>query len=414
MKWKTAQEETFDAKNLGDFVVYSSLKEKRGIVTANLTTPYVINFISLKDGPVKVEVPTGAVAGILQDLWQKPVSDIGQTGPDKGKGGSYIIVGPEAKLAGYKSQADYVFQSQTNNIFIGLRLLDPSAEFEKRIQNEMKVARVGEPMQSIHFIKGVDKEWSATPPRGMEYWQLLSDIFQQEPTREQDKIMAAMLEPLGIAKGASFKPDDRQTKILAQAVTYGELMLRNMQTNPRFTSPYWQGTQWFKSFDFHTPQETNNKVELDERAVWFYEAVTSSEGMVNPTPGLGQVYMTTKRDSEGELFRADRLYKLHIPEDVPVKQFWSLTLYSENTRRNYDNGGTAIADSSLGSKSSELKRNDDGSVDIYIGPTAPEGKEVNFLKTVGDDGWFVYFRLYAPEKPFFDKSFKLPDFEKVK
>ena len=46
-------------------------------------------------------------------------------------------------------------------------------------------------------------------------------------------------------------------------------------------------------------------------------------------------------------------------------------------------------------------------------PDAPEGYEGNHLKTVGDDGWFVYFRLYAPEQPFFDKSFKLEDFEMV-
>lgn len=33
------------------------------------------------------------------------------------------------------------------------------------------------------------------------------------------------------------------------------------------------------------------------------------------------------------------------------------------------------------------------------------------MKTVGDDGWFVYFRLYAPTEPLFDKTFSFPDFE---
>lgn len=66
------------------------------------------------------------------------------------------------------------------------------------------------------------------------------------------------------------------------------------------------------------------------------------------------------------------------------------------------------------SRLNDLKRNDDGSVDLYIGPSAPAGFEKNFMKTIGDDGWFVYFRLYAPLDPFFDKSFKLPDFELVK
>lgn len=413
-QWQVEQAKVFNATNLGDFVVYKSLKEKRGIVTANLTTPYVINFLNLKEGAIWVKVPAGQMAGMFLDLWQRPVSDIGQTGPDKGKGASYIIVGPDEDTKKYAGKADYVFQSETNNIFIGIRLLDPSPEFEKKVEKEMMVCRVGEQPKSIRFITGVDKEWSATAPRGLDYWKLLSEIFQEEPVREQDKVWAAMIEPLGIKKGTPFNPNERQKRILLQGAAMGELMLRNMQTNPRFTEPYWTGTRWYKSFDFTVPQSTDYKVELDERAVWFYEAVTSSEGMVNPTPGAGQVYMTSKRDAEGKLLRADKLYKLHVPKDVPIKQFWSISLYSENTRRNYDNGGTDIRDISIGSKDKELQYNEDGSVDIYIGPKAPAGMENNFMKTIGNDGWFVYFRLYAPTEPFFNKSFSLPDWEEVK
>jgi hypothetical protein len=412
-QWQVAQAETFNAHNLGDFVVYKTLKEKRGIVTGNLTTPYVINFLSLKEGSIKVKVPAGAIAGMFLDLWQRPVSDIGQTGPDQGKGGTYIIVGPDDDPKKYEGKADYVFQSETNNIFIGLRLLDPSPEFEHKVAKEMQVGRVNGPLKSINFIKGVDKEWSATAPRGLAYWELLSQLYQEEPTRDQDKVFAAMLKPLGIAKGQPFKPTERQKKILLKGAAMGELMLRNLQINPRFTQPYWPGTHWYKSFDFTVPQITEERVELDERAEWFYEAVTSSEGMVNPTPGKGQVYMTTKRDSKGNLLRADKTYKLHVPKDVPVAQFWSVTLYSEDTRRPYDNGGTDISSINLSSRMKQLKYNDDGSVDIYIGAKSPKGMESNFLKTVDNDGWFVYFRLYAPTKPFFDKTFALPDFEEV-
>lgn len=351
-QWQVAQAETFNARKLGDFVVYKTLKEKRGIVTANLTTPYVINFLTLADGAgaIKVKVPAGAIAGMFLDLWQRPVCDIGQTGPDNGKGGTYIIVGPEEDKSNYEGKADYVYQSETNNIFIGLRLLDPSPAFEEKVQKELNVARVGDDFQPIRFIKGVDKEWSGTAPRGLEYWKLLSVIYQEEPTRDQDKAFAAMLEPLGIQKGKAFKPDERQKKILLKGAAMGELMLRNLQTNPRFAEPYWPGTSWYKSFDFTVPQITKEKVELDERALWFYEAVTSSEGMVNPTPGAGQVYMTSKRDSKGNLLRADMTYKLAVPKDVPVAQFWSVTLYSEDTRRPYDNGGTDIPSTSLDSK----------------------------------------------------------------
>lgn len=88
-------------------------------------------------------------------------------------------------------------------------------------------------------------------------------------------------------------------------------------------------------------------------------------------------------------------------------------LYSENTRRPYDNGGSDVRSANLDNTLEDLRYNDDGSVDLYIGPHAPAGYEQNFMKTVGDDGWFVYFRLYAPLQPFFDKSFSLNDFEMI-
>ena len=223
----------------------------------------------------------------------------------------------------------------------------------------------------------------------------------------------AMLEPLGIVKGKPFSPDERQTNILKEGGALGELMTRNLQINLRYTEPYWAGTQWYKSFDFSIPQETNTIVELDQRATWFYEAVTSTKGMVNPVVGAGQVYMTTKRDSKGDLLRADKTYRLHVPANVPVGQFWALTLYSENTRRAYENGGGTLRSANLDSRLPDLRRNPDGSVDLYVGAKAPAGFETNYMETVGTDGWFVYFRLYAPLQPFFDKSFKLPDFEVV-
>jgi hypothetical protein len=226
-----------------------------------------------------------------------------------------------------------------------------------------------------------------------------------------DKAWMALLLPLGIEKGKPFKPDARQTSLLLKGSAMGELMARNLQVNPRFAEPYWKSTSWYKSFDFTIPQETSTRVELDERTTWFYEAVSSTQGMVNPTVGKGQVYMTTKRDSTGTLLRADKTYKLHVPKDVPVGQFWALTLYSENTRRPYNNGGTEIRSANLDSQMKDLKFNADGSIDLYVGAKAPAGFASNYMKTVDDDGWFVYFRLYAPLEAFFDKSFSLPDFE---
>ena len=120
----------------------------------------------------------------------------------------------------------------------------------------------------------------------------------------------------------------------------------------------------------------------------------SSKGTVNPNPGTGQVYMTTKRDSQANLLRADRTYSLHVPKDVPVGQFWSLTLYSENTRRAYDNGGSELRSASLDSGMHDLKRNGDGRVDLYVGAKSPRWVREQLHEDRGRGGlvrllWFV-------------------------
>ncbi len=411
--WRDQQNLLYGPNARGTFAVFVSYNEKLGIVTGNLTTPYIIGFDSLSKGPIYVDYPAGKTAGGFLDFWQRPITDLGLTGPDQGKGGKYIIVGPEDDPAKYKKPGIYVFQSATNNVFLGLRLLEADPGFKDKFKSELKISAVGGSPVAIKFIEGENKPWSATAPRGIDYWKTLAEIVNDEPVREQDKAWMAMLEPLGIVKGKPFSPDERQTNILKEGGALGELMTRNLQINPRYTEPYWAGTQWYKSFDFSIPQETNTIVELDQRATWFYEAVTSTKGMVNPVVGGGQVYMTTKRDSKGDLLRADKTYRLHVPANVPVGQFWALTLYSENTRRAYENGEGTLRSANLDSRLQDLKRNPDGSVDLYVGAKAPAGFETNYMKTVGSDGWFVYFRLYAPLQPFFDKSFKLPDFEIV-
>ena len=411
--WRDRQKAAFGATGPNDFVVLRSLKEKRGIVTGNLTTPYILCFSSLQDGPLVVEYPAGKTAGGFLDFWQRPLTDAGLTGPDQGQGGTFIFVGPEENPAKYQQPDAYVFQSPTNNVLIGLRILDPAPAFYTQFTASLKMGRHGGPLTSCRFIEDRDLEWSATSPRGIDYWKILSNVLQEEPVRPVDKAWMALLLPLGIAQGKGFAPDARQRQILLRGGAMGELMARNLQVNPRYAEPFWAGTQWYKSFDFTIPQETATRVELDERTTWFYEAVTSSEGMVNPKIGAGQIYMTTKRDSKGRTLRADATYRLRVPRDVPVGQFWALTLYSENTRRPYDNGGTEIRSINLDSRLTDLQRNSDGSIDLYVGATPPAGLESNFLKTVADDGWFVYFRLYAPLEAFFTKTFSLPDFKRI-
>jgi hypothetical protein len=150
--------------------------------------------------------------------------------------------------------------------------------------------------------------------------------------------------------------------------------------------------------------------QLGERAAWFYEAVAISKGMLTETPGVGQRYIAAYKDGDGAWLTGGNTYRLHVPANPPAKQFWSVTAYDEDTRQMVINDQGRP---DLSSRKEDLVKNGDGSVDVYFGPEAPEGKEANWVQTVPGEGWFAYFRFYGPTEPFFDKSWALPDFEKM-
>lgn len=409
-EWQKAHEETFGAKS-GDVAVYDNYLAKLGILTANATTPYIISFFNLAEtGPMVVEMPAGAVAGFADDMWQRPLIDMGQTGPDKGKGGTYVIVGPgqEAKIPKGAYRAD----SPTNNVFWGFRALDKDPAKAQALLNALKIFPLSKsdapPETRIVDISG--KRWSQTPPRGLDYWRSLHRIIQREPVQERDRFFMAMLKPLGIEKGKPFKPDGRQTKLLMEGALVGEAMAKANDFEKRLEAAHYaDGTHWHFALVIDPSQRAEFYDQLDGRAAWFYEAVTTSSGMVTKTPGVGQVYLGTYKDRDGDWLDGNQSYRLHIPPDAPVEQFWSMTVYDVGARCLIDNP-TQQADRS---SRMDLQVNDDGSVDLYVGPKSPEGKASNWVQTVPGRAWFSYFRLYGPKQAHFDGAWILPDFQKA-
>jgi len=233
---------------------------------------------------------------------------------------------------------------------------------------------------------------------------------QSEPIMERDRLILAQLRFLGIEKGKPFAPDERQKKILEDAAVVGEAMAKANTSDKRVEPAFWPGTHWKHALVVSVDQRAPGFDQIDERAAWFYEAVAISKGMLTQTPGVGQRYIASYKDSEGNWLDGSKTYRLRVPANPPAKQFWSVTAYDEGTRQM---AVTAQGRPDLSSRKTDLIKNSDGSVDVYFGPTAPAGKEANWIQTLADKGWFSYFRFYGPTEPFFDKSWALPDFEKL-
>jgi hypothetical protein len=411
-EWSRNHHEVFGAGHT-DFTTYLDFVEKQGILTANATTPYMMAFPNLKEtGPLVFEIPAGPTAGGLLDFWQRPFADLGQTGPDQGKGAKYLILGPGHDAM--NPEGYIVVRSPHWNLFLGHRVLHPDPEQARVLLEAHKLypyADRDDPPVT-RYVSAAGQDWEAHQPRGLTYFERLAGVLEIEPVEPRDYMMMAMLRPLGIMPGVSFDPDERQAAIFTEAALVGEAMARANSYQKRFEGArLWEGKRWEISlFISDTDQDLPTHTQLDERASWFYEAIGVTDGMMGKTVGAGQVYLEAQKDGDDDWLDGGKNYRLRIPANVPMKQFWSVTVYDNDTR-------CFVRTGQLPDKSSrmDLAYNDDGSVDLYFGPEAPADERLvaNWIKTVPGQGWFTYFRLYAPTERYFDRSWQLPDFEKL-
>jgi len=406
------QRNQLGAKN-GDVVIYKGYRDVSRFLTPNVTTPYIIGFMDLAEsGPMILQVPAGAIAGSAMDFWQRPLTDFGVTGPEMGKGGKFLMLGPEQTPPKDLPGEVRVIHSPTFGIGFFYRALDAdpakSAAMEKAVRTYPWSQRKN-PHATQHITPSDPQ--TKTLPRGMEFWKQLAAVIQREPVIDRDRFFVAMLRPLGIEQGKPFKPNERQLRLLTEGAQVGELMAKANSFNKRFEGArYRPDSHWDYLIMADPAQDEADYSQLDERAAYFYEAVALSKGMVSKKQGVGQAYLASYHDKKGHAFDGGKFYRLRVPANPPAKQFWSVTVYDVETRGVFQNK-EQIADRS---SRQDLVQNADGSVDIYFGPTPPKGFEKNWIPTVSGHAWFAYFRLYAPMEGYFDKSWPLPDIEMVK
>jgi hypothetical protein len=397
----------------GDLTIYTG-NEQSIFLTPNATTPYIVSYLDLaKTGPVVMDIPAGAIAGSAMDFWQRPLADLGLTGPDQGKGGKYIFVGPGQEAPTLPGA--FVFRPPTFGVILFYRTLDPDQAKGEALARLIRVypwvKRDNPP--ATRFLKPDPATYAkyATMPRGMKFWEQLAAIIQREPLEDRDRFFMAMLRPLGIEKGKPFHPDARQTKILTEGAFVGESMAKALAFNARVPDAlYRPDTNWSYYLLLDPAQDLASYSQLDERAGYFYTGLGVTKAMLSQTVGAGQAYLGSFRDKDGHAFDGAKSYRLHVPPNPPAKQFWSVTIYDVDTRSIILNKEKRAVASSR----QDLVKNTDGSVDLYFGPSAPKGFEKNWMQIVHGRAWFTAFRLYAPLEPYFDKSWPLPDIEKVK
>lgn len=392
---------------------------KQRVLTANSDTPYAMMNLDLTAGPIVVELPPGPLICVVNDLNQRYVMDLGLPGPDAGKGGKHLVLPP-----GYKEQVPegyFAGTATTNRVLLAIRAIPAAGDVDGAI-TLIKSAKVY-PLQAaanpaaIEWIDISDRSLDMTPlsyETTLKYWQVLHKIIDAEPPFEPYRMNYGELATLGIEKGKPFAPDARMRRILEKAAKNANAQMRvRAFADRRPDRIAWADRQWEwvglrpENGTFDLPAYK----DLDARERWFFQAVIESPAMFRRDSGAGSLYWLGLRDKSGAYLDGGKSYKLAIPNPVPNKLFWSVTVYDAQTRSQIatDRGKAALR-SLFELKDTTIARN----VNLYFGPKAPAGNEEHWIKTIPGRGWFAYFRIYGPQQSAFDGSWKPGDFEPAK
>lgn len=398
-------------------LLFENLMDSKALwLTPNTTSVYMTSWLELKDEPMVIETPPN-VLGIIDDHWFHYVTDFGNAGPDKGKGGKFLILPP-----GYKGKVPegyYVARTNTYGNWVIWRGFQENGDPAPAIATTKKLFRIYPLSQKdnppkMNFIN-LSGQFNNTIHR-MDFgiFEEINEVVQAEPSEGQDPEILGLLASIGIKKGQPFNPDERMQKILKEAADVGAATVRTLAAHPREDVFYFYPGEgvWSTPFPGGSHEFLDNGARvLDARSYFHFYATGITPAMTMKMVGKGSQYAVAYLDSKGNPFDGSKTYKVNLPPNVPAKDFWSFTLYDNQTRAMLQ---TDQQFPGLDSNKQGLQQNADGSYDIYFSPKAPTGKEDNWIQTVPGKGWNMLLRLYGPLDPWFDKTWKPGDPELVK
>ena len=389
---------------------------KNQMLTPDPDAVYFIPFFDMKEtGPVVLKIPPaheGSIVGSINDCWQNALEDVGVTGVDAGKGGEYLIVPPG--FTGYITDSYIPLRSNYYRGYAVLRSTvngsddaDNAVSFGRQI--ELYPLSVASNRRPTIFTDAADVVFDPAVKYDVGFFQSLNRMIQYEPWLNRDKVMIDILKTIGIEKDKPFKPDLHTEEILDAAAHDARRWLDSHFENsfPRF----YKDRQWVVAAPhgvietMGTQFETANDYPVDERGLNYSYSFSSAKDM-----NAERFILFTLRDKLGEPLEGAMNYCLTIPPNVPVSKHWSIAVYDRKTHafiRNVSHAGRS-------SQSPKLKKNADGSTDIFFGRTAPLGKEENWIPTAANGSFEVCARFFGAQKALIERMWSLRDIEKLK
>jgi hypothetical protein len=405
-------------------VLFEGLMDSKALfLTANTTSVYMFSWLEMGDEPMVIETPPN-VLGFINDHWFRYVIDFGNMGPDKGKGGKFLVLPP-----GYEGEVPkgyHVARTNTYGNWVIWRGYQKDGSTADAVNNTKKKFRIyplskKDNPPKMEYFSGSGKSFNTIHANDYTFYEHVHEVLEMEPLGMLDPETRGLFASIGMEKGKEFKPDARMKRILTDAVAIGNAAARSIVWYPR-TDGTMKGVRiypdtdsaWIMAFVdknvfFNGPDGMT--MNSDARVMFHYPYTGVTPAMALTRAGAGSDYGIAYVDSKKMPFDGSKTYRLRIPPNPPAKDFWAITLYDNQTRSQLQ---TSQAFPSVGSQTEGIKKNADGSYDIYFAPKPPKGFENNWLETIPGKGWFVALRMYGPLEPWIEKTWRPGEIELVK
>ena len=395
----------FGGSRFANYIFSEQIQPQHIFLTANSEVIYFVSrAISVAEEPVVFEIPARN-RGHFWDFGMRALGDTGDIGPDGGNGGKYLLVARD--YDGPIPEGYNVYRSPFSDVVMYVGRTFPETEGSVEAAAEQAATARWYPLSRANAppapetVRIGSAPFSQDWPRDAEAFDWLGEVFTRDRAPAEGLAHLGNMRRLGLIPGETWAPDARAQAILDRAAGTAEAMVLSMAFQSRLSLKVYPDRQWVIAFVNKDPQFLpGGYEEVEARAGLWHQIIGNFMEQGSSEPGTGQFPLTTYRDSAGNFLNGSNTYRFTMPPEVPVAQFWQLPVYS-TTNRALVQTDTGIATKS--STDDDLILNDDGSVDIFVGPEKPEG-EVNWIKTNPDEGWFTILRLYAPLEPILSRD----------
>ena len=384
------------------------------VAAPNTQMIYAFTILDLAEtGPVVAEIPAGFL-GNFWDFHHRGLEVIGAGA--SADGGKFLLLPPGH--AGGAPGGHIVVRSRTNKVFGGGRCIVRAGESADHFIDLVAGIRLYPLARAVHpaatrVILNRDRPFVQGWPKNVRYFDHVAEALSPESDDAEDKMLCAMLAPLGIAPGKRLVPDDRMRRILCNAAAAGAAMVTTTAFATRLHGrQVWPDRQWERNFFPTTSRpEAGAAGDGGVPAQGWYQVVGDGRYVFASTlrAGEAQWYSSTFHDRHGRFFDGGHSYRFKLQAGQSQKLSWSMTLYDNRNRCTMD---TNQQRAKLSARS-PLRTNPDGSVDLWFAPRAPRGTTDNWIRTIPGQGFFAMFRLFAPLETVLDGNWKLNDVERV-